>query len=373
MPELKGNNMNAQQWTRRTFVSTAAGALGAAAVTGPVAMAMAEARQTPAQTVLPRWRGFNLTYFFTEHSGAQPEEDDFRWMQDWGFNFLRLPMSYTLWAPDDWYEVKEQTLEQIDRVVQYGQKYGLHVSLNFHRGPGYCVNPPKEKLNLWKDAAAEKAFCWHWNMFAKRYRGIDSKQLSFDLINEPRNPDKLMSRADYERVVRAAVKAIREADPKRYVIVDGLRWGRDTVPEVIDLKVGQSMRGYDPMQISHYKASWVNGDRFPEPVWPDKEGTAHKWDRKRLEELYRPWFDLAREGVGVHCGECGCYNKTPHPIALAWLRDVLEVLAEQNVGYAVWNFRGSFGILDSKRADVQYEDFHGRKLDRKMLGLLQSI
>ncbi len=35
------------------------------------------------------------------------------------------------------------------------------------------------------------------------------------------------------------------------------------------------------------------------------------------------------------------------------------------------NFRGSFGILDSSRADVGYEDFHGHKLDRKMLELLE--
>ena len=26
------------------------------------------------------------------------------------------------------------------QVVEWGKKYGLHISLNFHRGPGYCVN-----------------------------------------------------------------------------------------------------------------------------------------------------------------------------------------------------------------------------------------
>jgi endoglucanase len=32
---------------------------------------------------------------------------------------------------------------------------------------------------------------------------------------------------------------------------------------------------------------------------------------------------------------------------------------------------GSFGIMDSGRKDVAYEDFHGHKLDRKMLDILQ--
>jgi endoglucanase len=367
--------MTSQRWTRRDFIKTSAGAIGAASLlgTGAVAQGAQEAKQ-PAQTVLPRWRGFNLTYFFTRNDDARPVEDDFRWLQDWGFNFIRLPMSYDLWVEqDDWYKVKEETLERIDQVVELARKHGLHVSLNFHRGPGYCVNPPKEKLSLWKDEQAEQAFCWHWNLFAKRYKGIDSKQLSFDLINEPHNPDDQMSRADYERVVRAATKAIRDADPQRYVIIDGLRWGRETVPEVMDLGVGQSTRGYDPMEISHYKASWVQGERFPEPVWPDTEGKAHKWDRQRLEELYAPWVALARKGIGVHCGECGCYNKTPHAVCLAWFRDVLEILTEHNIGYGLWNFRGSFGVLDSSRSDVAYEDFHGHKLDRKLLALLQEF
>jgi len=39
----------------------------------------------------------------------------------------------------------------------------------------------------------------------------------------------------------------------------------------------------------------------------------------------------------------------------------------------MWNFRGGFGILDSERADVQYEDFKGHKLDRKMLELIKEF
>lgn len=51
------------------------------------------------------------------------------------------------------------------------------------------------------------------------------------------------------------------------------------------------------------------------------------------------------------CGEGGTHNKTPHPVLPAWLRDVMAVLKGLNIGYAVWNFRGSFGVMDSRRAD----------------------
>jgi len=38
----------------------------------------------------------------------------------------------------------------------------------------------------------------------------------------------------------------------------------------------------------------------------------------------------------------------------------------------MWNLRGPFGVLDSERQDVAYEDFKGHKLDRKMLELLRK-
>jgi len=51
---------------------------------------------------------------------------------------------------------------------------------------------------------------------------------------------------------------------------------------------------------------------------------------------------------------------------------VLDILHTNKIGFALWEFIGSFGILDSMRADVAYEDWHGRKLDRKLLDLLMK-
>ena len=55
----------------------------------------------PVQTILPRWRGFNLLDFFTAKHTGEVSEDDFRWIAGWGFDFVRLPMCYTLWIEDD--------------------------------------------------------------------------------------------------------------------------------------------------------------------------------------------------------------------------------------------------------------------------------
>ena len=328
------------------------------------------------QTVLPRWRGFNLLEMFTTRSHGDFREDDFRWMSDWGFNFARIPACYTLWIEEDnVYALREAGLEKVDRVIRFGQDYGIHISFNFHRAPGYSVNREREEpFNLWTDLEALDAFIFHWTTLAERYKGIPSSDLSFDLVNEPPNPnDTGMTRANHERVIRATVGAIRETDPDRLILADGLGYGRISMPELVDLGIAQSCRAYEPMGVSHYQASWVNGMDWPEPQWPGGWHYGAQWGRQELEQLYAPWIALAKQGTGVHCGEGGAYNKTPHEVVLRWFRDVLEILTGANIGYALWNFRGAFGILDSERNDVVYENWHGHALDRELLSLLQEF
>ncbi len=330
-------------------------------------------------SAIPRWRGFNLLEMFTTGSSGVFAEDDFRWISEWGFDFVRIPACYTLWTVgDDPYAVSGEGLERIDRVIELGGRYGLHVSFNFHRGPGYSVNDERiEPFNLWKDQEALDAFCYHWELLARRYVGIPSARLSFDLVNEPpdpahgRLPHYPMDRTDHERVVRAAVATIRASDPDRLIIADGMGYGRIASPELADTGIAQSCRAYDPMGVSHYRARWVNGTDWPLPEWPGGYHYGERWDRARLAAHYEPWVDLKRNGIGVHCGEAGAYNSTPHDVVLAWFEDVLGVLSVNGIGYALWNFRGPFGILDSARNDVAYEEWYGHHLDREYLALLQ--
>jgi endoglucanase len=257
-------------------------------------------------------------------------------------------------------------------VIEWGKGYGVHVNLNLHRAPGYCVNPPAEPLDLWTSGPAQEQFAGQWRRFAERYRGIPSERLSFDLLNEPGNVQESV----YLRVMKLAIATIRAADPMRLIVVDGLRWGRDPVHSLVDTGVAQSTRGYDPMPISHYRASWAGwSDRWPEPTWPlrshDPDGSRGTlWGREQYRaERIRPWQELERRGTGVHVGEWGCFNRTPHAVALAWMRDLLALWREAGWGWALWNLRGSFGIVDSGRRDIAYERFDGHDLDRAMLAL----
>jgi endoglucanase len=333
-------------------------------------------------------------------------------IKDLGFDWVRIPIEYRYWVDSDWrttgkmnakdaQKIKESALADVDQIVELGRKNSLHVNLCFYRGPGYCIadkDPanPVEPFNLWKDKDAEDAFVFHWDVFAKRYKGIGSRELSFNLLNEPpvptvsqvtpfeevgrdlrgeatRRPPNSMTREDHRRVMMRAVDKIRESSPDRTIIMDGLDVAATIVEEMIHTGVAQSVHTYMPLEISHYRASWVDAKSdFPEPHWPatryDGKGLT---SRETLEALYAPWGWLISQGIGVHAGEAGCYIKTPHDICLKFMADTLDILKSYNIGFALWNFRGDFGVLDSRREDVAYEDWHGHKLDRKLLTLLQ--
>ena len=57
---------------------------------------------------------------------------------------------------------------------------------------------------------------------------------------------------------------------------------------------------------------------------------------------------------------------------MSWFGDVVDILRGHGIGYAMWNFRGEFGVMDSGRTDVEYEDWFGHKLDRKLLELMRE-
>jgi len=62
-------------------------------------------KKTASARHLPRWRGFNLLAKFVKHRGGNPpfQESDFALLAEWGFDFVRLPLSYHCWSdPNDW-------------------------------------------------------------------------------------------------------------------------------------------------------------------------------------------------------------------------------------------------------------------------------
>ena len=473
-----------------------------------------------------RWRGFNLTGMISSRDGRRPDlrEEDFRLIRDLGFNFARLPLDYRFWTKNgNPEEIDEKGFAPLDRAVDWGRRYGVHVQIALHRIPGYTVASEPEPRSIFRDAGMRNVACRHWAFIARRYRDRPNAEVSFNLMNEP----ALVDDATCSAVCRALIDAIRNEDPRRFIVADGLEWGRVPIRGLYGIPgVGQATRGYDPKRLTHYLASWADTPK-ERPRWPvnpdspcgllqgpgagaehgvfrlhdvpageieltfgkvmgpsrlEVRGDGHligeirlapqegpdwteakyydRWkvwqaiprepktvavpkavrlltlesvegdwcqltrlgchDRKGrggrlkfateripprnfewrflgrkdrpfecvkpvkwrypghqgMEYLYRTWFhrwdEAVTNGTWTMAGEFGVVSTVPHPIALRLIGDYLALWKERNMGWAMWELRGTMGVLDSERKDVDYEDFHGHKLDRKMLELLQA-
>lgn len=361
--------------TRRQFIGTAAAAATGAALAGVARAQVAPARPQPK---IPLWRGFNLQGGSRGSRALAYRESDFEWMAGWGFNFARLPVSYWSWSdPKDWMRIDEAALRPLDEAMEMGRRHGIYLNLCLHRIPGYCVNGRElEPYQLFggppeAGARALDAAQHHWRHLAQRYRDIPSTRLSFDLLNEP---PFMAEQSRYVEVARSLIAAIREVSPDRLIVADGADIGQTPVLGLADQGIVQSTRGYLPKMVSHYTAGWVPAREFESlarPTWPMVDSRGVTWDRAKLRtELIAKWRPLAALGVPIHVGEWGCFSKTPHDACLGWMTDLLALWKEAGWGWAMWNLRGPFGILDSGRDDVSYEDFKGHKLDRRMLELL---
>ncbi len=411
---------------RRSVLKSLIAAAGAAALPCVVAGAQSRTPQPAGEALAaksgsrnPRWYGFNLLEYFStdpdwmEYFPYKNDgmflEDDFRWMRDWGFNFARLPMDYRFWTdPDDLMKIHEHKVEPIDRAIRLGEKYGVHVDICLHRAPGFCVlDGPKllgihvtqEKTSFYKDPRTLDAFVYQWTFFARRYKGISNERLSFNLVNEPVLPLTPAERTqfvesrknetreaiereiqahgakEYARIARPAIDGIRAIDPQRLIVSDGYAVAKTPVAELFSTGVVQSPHQYYPPEVTHHHCErtprWMA--RPEPPTWPvkDRDGKV-TIDRKAIEDLFRPWRQMGQENVPIHFGEMGCYKHTPPQVVLAWFSDSLDVIGALDSGWALWNFRGPFGILDTERAGTKFEDCHGHQLDRPLLNLLQQ-
>jgi hypothetical protein len=82
-----------------------------------------------------------------------------------------------------------------------------------------------------------------------------------------------------QAVIRRTVAAIRTRTPHRPLVIDGLDGGTLAMPELADLGVTHSVRGYQPMNVSHYQAPWWPGHvGLPQPTYPCRYD-GFRWDR----------------------------------------------------------------------------------------------
>ena len=344
------------------------------------------------------WRGVNLIELFSTsvrwaeefpiRLGQGIQESDFAALAELGLTYARIPLSY-LWFGIGPYgrTIDHSRFALVDRAVELGRAYGIHVSLNLHRAPGYCVNSRShfdiaEQGDLFSDPSCQALFREYWTALAERYADVPPQQLSFDLLNEPPEIDD----AAFGTVFGRAAEDIWRVTPERLVVLEGWDAGLRPPPREWTLhpQVVTSLHLYKPFDITHHGAPWV-APTAAEPVWPLRTDlasalrdgyvplpgeTTATWDAAAIERLLQPWIDIVDAGGAVHVGEMGAYSGAPLAVRVAWLEATLGVLGEHGIGWALWNLRGPFGLGDTERGTYSADPMGPPRFERDLLAVV---
>jgi regulation of enolase protein 1 (concanavalin A-like superfamily) len=124
------------------------------------------------------------------------------------------------------------------------------------------------------------------------------------------------------------------------------------------------------MPLTHYGAGWTKVGEYRGPVRYPGEVVADAdlaglpadlvraigrrdryFDRSVLEQRMAKPVALARAtGLPLYCGEWGALPSAPRADRLRWYADMRSVLEKYGIGWATWDWKGGFGVVDRVRA-----------------------
>src|SRR5271157_259658 len=290
-------------------------------------------------------RGINASEWFAqvydkrgytpEHFQAWTTAEDIALIKSMGFDHVRLSVN-----PQPMFNAREpnkipaEYLGYLDAAVKMILDHGLAVVIDLHPESDF-------KGRLAKDDDFVERFAGYWRALAEHYSTWDADRVFLEILNEPEFTDRY-------RWLGVQVKlaaAIREGAPSHTMIAAGARWSDDDElvfqEPVRDPNVIYNFHFYEPHIFTHqgsiwgtYYWHWLRGVRYPSTaesaervaaLVPDeverlpviRYGHEH-WDAARIEsEMQR--------AAGLH--------------------DVRTALERNGIGWAMWDYSGSFGVV----------------------------
>ena len=326
------------------------------------------------------WRGANVISMLLPpwnvsdpmSPGRYIEEEEFALLEKCGLNFARLPIDYRFFlSADDWEHWLEDGLEKVDNAIEYGRRHKVHVMLSLYRAPGYRYYYQEVVITLKNNPKAQEAFKRIWREFARRYRGIPNSELTFNLVNESVG----FNEKDFIKVFGETVEEIHKVDPGRFVWLDGRSTGKVPVKHFFNVPLtGQCFRGYQPGGFTHYgfrKGKDLYG-KATTPRWPTGPDDKDMLWVKEKQAWEFSLQDCVPRDYPAMIGEFGCVAcGVDHESALKFMESNMEKWRSRGYGWAIWDYDGPFGFVESGRPDAEYIEVMGRKVDKKMLELIR--
>jgi aryl-phospho-beta-D-glucosidase BglC (GH1 family) len=321
--------------------------------------------------------GINLSSWFAssrdlsaEHFADFTNATDLKTIQAMGFDFVRLGISPDLIERHGQIgPAQPDALAQLDRAVREALDNHLEVML--------CVFPNDEyKHNLSTERGVDD-FVQLWRILAGHFAAADHDRIFYELMNEPEVQDPYRWMGIQARVV----EAIRQVDADHTIVATAANYSSLgdllELEPVRDANVIYNFHFYEPYQFTHQGASWGADDwiyykSIPYPATPamlaeqmkDVPGDLARynlylygavgWNREAIAGRIGFAAEWARERhVPLICNEFGAYRDTADPASRArWIGDVRLALEANHIGWAMWDYRGNFGVVTRTDAEI---------------------
>jgi endoglucanase len=279
-----------------------------------------------------------------------------------GADHLRLPVDYELIEePEPPHRLREQGMKWVEQAIEWAWAEGLGVTLDLHKCAGMSFFTP-ETNGLWEDAGLQRRFAGLWRQLAEHFRDAPHDRLALELLNEPTAEDNLL----WSDVAAQALAAIREVDPRRWVVIGSNSWNvPSTFPDLHDFRdprVAYAVHWYEPFIFTHQKAPWCEWlktldltvdypsqlpdlssrqSELPSPAEREQLMlfSEAKLGYERMERWFAPVAEFAeRTGAPIYCTEFGCWDPAPPQSQLDWFRDSITLFEAHNVAWAQWEY-----------------------------------
>ncbi len=306
-------------------------------------------------------RGAERRAFFTER--------DVRYLAGLGFDHIRIPVDEEqLW--DEQGNKQREAFSLLHNAIQWSQRAGLNVIVDLHILRSHHFNEGQRPL--WTEAKEQERFLQCWEDLSKELKRYPNALVAYELMNEPVADDP----EDWNQLIEKSVAVIRKNEPERTIVIGSNLWNK---PQTFkDLRVPEedpnlilSFHMYEPMLVTHYKASWTDIKEYdgkvnyPGTIVPEEElkklsGEMENlirnqdlfYDKVTIEHHFNKAIRKANElGLPLHCGEWGVYPTVADEVRFAWYRDVLEVLDKYKIAWSTWDYKGGFGIIRNGEED----------------------
>lgn len=323
-------------------------------------------------------RGTNISHWLSQSEKrgdarrAWFTQEDVKRIADWGFDHIRLPIDeQQMW--DDSGRQEPEAFDLMEASLDWMEQAGLKAVIDLHiLRSHFFISATEPKL--FTDPSEAEKFADLWRQLSARLKGRSNERVAYELMNEAVATDA----QDWNRVAMMAFQAIRDLEPQRTIILGSNRWNSVKtfdqlhVPE--DANTILTFHFYLPMLVTHHQGRWCTEGRmydgpiqYPgQPIAPENLGEVRPPENDRLiqldlEELNKPYgresmvadivkpLDVARKtGLPLYCGEFGVINKAPHPVRVAWYRDLISVFNEYGIAWANWDYKGDFGMINGR-------------------------